>query len=63
LQRHTRQTRFGASSGFLFGLAAPALLPCGVGACFGCALPTAAGPRLACTDGPVFDLMALEAER
>lgn len=63
LQRHTRQVRFGASSDFLFGLAAPALLPCGVGACFGCAMPTATGPRLACTDGPVFDLMALEGER
>lgn len=62
LQRHTRQVRFGASSGFLFGLAAPTLLPCGVGACFGCALPTTSGPRLACIDGPVFDLMALTPE-
>ncbi len=57
LQRHTRQARFGASSDFLFGLVSPALLPCGVGACFSCALPAA---RLACTDGPVFDLMTLE---
>jgi dihydroorotate dehydrogenase electron transfer subunit len=31
-------------------------MPCGVGACYACALHTSAGVRLACTDGPWFDL-------
>ncbi|GAB4449388.1 MAG: dihydroorotate dehydrogenase electron transfer subunit [Anaerolineae bacterium] len=62
LRQHTRQARLGASSDFLHALAAPPLLPCGVGACAGCALPTTGGPKLACADGPVFDLMTLEAD-
>ncbi len=32
------------------------LLGCGVGACLGCSIDTASGPRLVCKDGPVFDL-------
>lgn len=29
---------------------------CGMGACYGCAIPTAKGTRLVCRDGPVFRL-------
>jgi dihydroorotate dehydrogenase electron transfer subunit len=38
-----------------------AVLPmvCGVGACQGCAVQVARGVKLACTDGPVFDLLEL----
>ena len=32
---------------------------CGVGACQGCAVSMADGFKLACTDGPVFDLLEL----
>lgn len=35
-------------------------LPCGVGACRGCAVSAKRGYRLACTDGPFFDLLELE---
>jgi dihydroorotate dehydrogenase electron transfer subunit len=34
-------------------------MPCGVGACHGCAVSTHPAPKLACTDGPVFDLLRL----
>ncbi len=34
-------------------------LACGVGACQGCAVQVARGTKLACTDGPVFDLLEL----
>lgn len=32
-------------------------IPCGTGACYACAVKTARGVRLACIDGPAFDLM------
>ena len=31
-------------------------MPCGTGACYACAIETSRGIRLACTDGPLFDL-------
>jgi dihydroorotate dehydrogenase electron transfer subunit len=34
-------------------------MPCGVGACRGCAVSTVRALKLACTDGPVFDLLRL----
>ena len=34
-------------------------IACGVGACQGCAVQVAHGVKLACTDGPVFDLLEL----
>jgi dihydroorotate dehydrogenase electron transfer subunit len=34
-------------------------MPCGVGACQGCAVSTHRATQLACIDGPVFDLMRL----
>ncbi len=35
-------------------------MPCGTGACGACAVPAAGRPRLACVDGPTFDLAELE---
>jgi dihydroorotate dehydrogenase electron transfer subunit len=61
LQRQTAEIRLAASQpGFLYGLALPGPLACGVGACYGCSLETRSGLKLACIDGPVFDLMTLE---
>lgn len=60
LKAHTEQLRFGSTTGFLFGLAPTDRLLCGVGACWACAVPTRREPRLICTDGPVFDLMAVD---
>jgi dihydroorotate dehydrogenase electron transfer subunit len=51
-----REHRLRLSEGFAWGLIAPEIMPCGVGACGGCAVETRRGYRMACTDGPVFDL-------
>lgn len=32
-------------------------MPCGIGACYACAVKSTRGVRLACIDGPAFDLM------
>jgi NAD(P)H-flavin reductase len=53
-----REVRLGPGPGFAQALIVPPLV-CGVGACQGCAVETAHGTKLACTDGPVFDLLAL----
>jgi dihydroorotate dehydrogenase electron transfer subunit len=53
-----REVRLGPGPGFAQALVVPPLL-CGVGACQGCAVETTRGTKLACTDGPVFDLLAL----
>jgi dihydroorotate dehydrogenase electron transfer subunit len=53
-----REVRVGPGHRFAQALVAPPMA-CGVGACQGCAVPVARGTRLACTDGPVFDLLAL----
>jgi dihydroorotate dehydrogenase electron transfer subunit len=53
-----RQVRLGPGRRFAQALVAPPMA-CGVGACRGCAVPAARGPGLACTDGPVFDLLEL----
>jgi len=34
-------------------------MACGVGACQGCGVEVVRGVKLACTDGPVFDLLEL----
>ena len=39
------------------------VLGCGVGACLGCTIETAHGPRLVCKDGPVFDLLDIVWEK
>lgn len=38
-------------------------MPCGTGACYACAVETQHGIRLACTDGPSFDLIEFENEK
>jgi dihydroorotate dehydrogenase electron transfer subunit len=55
-------TRFTNQTGFSYGLILPRLLPCGLGACYGCAIQTQAGFRLICTAGPVFDLAEIGLE-
>ena len=62
LQICTQQVRLGSPANFLWGLVMPGFLPCGVGACFGCTVFTQTGPKLACTTGPVLDLMSLALE-
>lgn len=59
IHQQISQTRVVNQPGFARVLAAPRLLACGVGSCRGCAVPTTSGPRLACTDGSVFDLARL----
>lgn len=56
LQRQTAEVRLQAERNFLYGLLSDSLLPCGVGACLGCAMITESGLKLTCVDGPVFDL-------
>jgi dihydroorotate dehydrogenase electron transfer subunit len=53
-----RQVRVGPGRRFAQALVVPPMA-CGVGACQGCAVPTARATKLACTDGPVFDLLEL----
>jgi len=53
-----REVRMAPGRGFAQVLVTPPIA-CGVGACQGCAVPVAHGTRLACTDGPVFDLLEL----
>jgi dihydroorotate dehydrogenase electron transfer subunit len=60
LKLHAAAARFRLEPGFMFGLMDNGLLPCGVGVCLGCPVETAAGQKLACLHGPVFDLAELE---
>ncbi len=60
LKRQVEKVRLQVDSGFLSGLMAGVPLGCGVGACRSCVLTTETGPKLACTDGPVFDLMEID---
>jgi dihydroorotate dehydrogenase electron transfer subunit len=53
-----REVRIGPNRRFAQALVVPPLA-CGVGACQGCAVKVARGTKLACTDGPVFDLLDL----
>lgn len=59
LRQQMEQVRFRAEPNFLYGLITAGLMGCGVGACLSCALGTANGSKLACVDGPVFDLAEL----
>jgi dihydroorotate dehydrogenase electron transfer subunit len=54
-----RDVRVEPGRGFAQALVVPPMA-CGVGACQGCAVPVARGTKLACTDGPVFDLLELQ---
>lgn len=56
VQQHSETARLRLEPQFLYGLVRSPLLPCGVGSCLSCHLPTSAGPKLICADGPVFDL-------
>lgn len=51
-----REHRLRVGEGLVWGLVAPGIMPCGLGVCGGCAVETRRGYRLACSDGPVFDL-------
>ena len=53
-----RQVRVRPHACFAQALVVPAVA-CGVGACQGCAVRVARSTKLACTDGPVFDLLEL----
>ncbi len=53
-----RQVRVSPGRRFAQALVTPATV-CGVGACQGCAVEMRRGVRLACIDGPVFDLLEL----
>ncbi len=53
-----RNVRIGPPPDFAQAWVLPPLV-CGVGACQGCAVATRGGYRLACTDGPAFDLMEM----
>lgn len=65
-----RDARPGQRGGFAFGISVepfgweppawqPARLACGLGACGSCLVPMGNSSRLACLDGPTFDLWAL----
>lgn len=62
LSESVRNTRFRLEPGFMHVLA-DLTMPCGTGACHACAVETARGVRLACTDGPWFDWIELERRR
>lgn len=59
-----REVRIGPGHRFAQALVVPPnafrrAMACGVGACQGCAVEVARGTKLACTDGPVFNLLEL----
>jgi len=58
LAESVREVRAGSGRRFAQALVVPPMA-CGVGACQGCAVSVARGTKLACTDGPVFDLLEL----
>lgn len=49
------EKRSAVSPGYLFGVFQP-ILPCGEGACHACTIAIQKGNRLACVEGPWFDL-------
>ena len=53
-----REVRIRPARRFAQALVVPPMA-CGVGACQGCAVEVARGIKLACSDGPVFDLLEL----
>ena len=58
IMRLIRQRRKDVPANAFFGVF-QAALPCGVGACYACALPSRDGVKLRCQDGPAFDLTRL----
>jgi len=57
-----RAARYRLEPGFA-RVTVDAPMPCGTGACYACAVETARGVKLACADGPAFDLATLENRR
>ena len=51
-----RTHRLHVGAAWAWGLLAPETMPCGLGVCDACAVDIGQGYRLACVDGPVFDL-------
>lgn len=62
LRQQMEQARLRAEADFLYGLSAAPGMACGVGACLSCMVNTDTGSKLACVDGPVFDLVELNLE-
>lgn len=62
MRQQMEQVRLRAEANFLYGLHAVPWLACGVGACLGCQVSADTGSKLACVDGPVFDLAKLTLE-
>lgn len=63
LRGQIESVRFRLEPGFAQALVTgPPLHGCGVGSCLACVVPVERGYRLACVDGPVFDLAALRLE-
>jgi dihydroorotate dehydrogenase electron transfer subunit len=62
LRRQVEHVRLRAETDFLYSLNADSWMACGVGACLSCLVNTDTGPKLACVDGPVFDLVELTLE-
>ena len=58
LMRLVRERRNDVPANSIFGIFQRDL-PCGVGACYACAMRSGAGLQLQCLDGPAFDLTAL----
>jgi dihydroorotate dehydrogenase electron transfer subunit len=58
LAKIVREVRIEPGRHFAQALVAPPMI-CGVGACQGCAVEVGRDTKLACTDGPVFDLLEL----
>jgi len=58
LAKIVREVRIEPGRRFAQALVAPPMV-CGVGVCQGCAVEVERGIKLACTDGPVFDLLEL----
>ncbi|NLE44997.1 MAG: hypothetical protein GX620_09780 [Chloroflexi bacterium] len=58
LAQQVTQARIAPSHDFAQALVVPTMI-CAAGFCQGCAVSVADGVKLACTDGPVFDLLEL----
>ena len=56
LMAQLRTHRLHVGAAWAWGLLAPETMPCGLGVCDACTVDIGQGYRLACVDGPVFDL-------
>lgn len=51
--------KFTAQKGIAAQASCEEVMSCGLGACLGCSIPTAAGYKTVCYDGPIFDLQEI----